>query len=183
MVIMLKFEKNAIRRMKTIQFFLLLIVSTLSYSQKPFNKDSLVVKRKALTTYIFEGGDLLTNKQVLSLYRDGYQSMTKFRWGNRLKPFGVPVAAGGVVLAVISLKGENKIAVSAGKEYSYVVRSLPKLLIGLGLFVGGGCILESSNELIANSAKIYNQNLLSKKPKKVSYFGLTNDGLSIGMRW
>jgi hypothetical protein len=150
-------------------------------AQKTTFEDSLFVKRKILHTEIYKNSLPLTNKRILELYKGNKQATTKFKWGNAMKPLGIPVAIGGIALATIAIRGEDRVTLIDGKEYPYIARSLPKLLIGLGIFVGGGCLIESSNELVANSARVYNGNL--KSTKKISYFGITNDGISVGMRF
>lgn len=141
--------------------------------------DSLVAKRKFLITKIYQKDVLLTKKSILALYEDNRQATIKYKWGNALKPLGLPVAIGGIALAANAIRGIDKVAIVNGKEHPYVERSLPKLLIGLGLVIGGGCLIESSNELVAHSTDRYND----KKFKKTAYFGFTNDGIGLGFKW
>ncbi|MFN3851398.1 MAG: hypothetical protein ACK4NY_18315 [Spirosomataceae bacterium] len=145
--------------------------------------DTLTTKRKFITTDIYLKGIPLTKKSVLSLYTDNRQATIKYKWGNALKPFGIPVAIGGIALAANAIRGVDMVATIDGKDYPYVKRSLPKLLLGIALVVGGGCLVESSNELVAHSADKYNEALKEKKSKKTAYFGFTNDGIGIGLKW
>jgi hypothetical protein len=171
---------------KSFVLLLFIFTSIISTAQEVTFADSVYTKRWFLKTDVYRNNNFLDRKQVLDVYKGNKQATIKFKWGRAMRPLGIPVAIGGVALGVIAIKGEDKIAVIDGKEYPYVVRSLPKLLIGLGLFVAGGCIIESSNELVANSANKYNEALGKRKKStttKTTYFGITNDGVSIGMKF
>lgn len=150
--------------------------------------DSLFAKRVFLATYIYKDGIKLSNKEVNNVFKDTWQPKIKYRWSNILKPIGPVVAVGGVGLAYVALKGVDATAIVEGKEVDYKIRSLPKLLIGLGLVVGGLSMVESSNELVQHSVDIYNSML--KESKKTSYinkiqFGLTESnaiGFTISLK-
>ena len=138
--------------------------------------DSLYAKRVFLATYIYKDGAKLSNKKILQLFKNTPQSKIKYHWSSILKPIGPVVAVGGVGLAYIALKGKDATALVEGKAVDYKIRSLPKLLIGLGLVVGGLSMVESSNELTQNSVNLYNSS--PKTQPKVSgidniKFGIT----------
>ncbi|MFN3489856.1 MAG: hypothetical protein ACK4YV_12020 [Emticicia sp.] len=141
-------------------------------------KDTIYAKRVFLATYVYKDGAKLSSGKVNQLFKDTQQSRTKYKWSNILKPIGPVVAVGGFGLAYIALKGVDATATVDGKEVDYKVRSLPKLLMGLGLIVGGLSMVESSNELAQHSVDIYNSML--KPSPKVTYidtikFGITPD--------
>jgi hypothetical protein len=121
--------------------------------------DSLHAKRVFLATYIYKDSVKLSNSNVQKLYTKIEQSKIKYMWSNILKPVGPVVAVGGVALAVFALKGVDATAVIDGQNVDYKIRSLPKLLMGLGLVVGGLSMVESSNELTQHSVDIYNSKL------------------------
>jgi hypothetical protein len=151
-------------------------------------RDSLYTKRVFLATHIYKDGIKLSNAKVTKLYKDTWQPQIKYKWSNILKPIGPVVALGGVGLAYVALKGVDATAIVDGKTVDYKIRSLPKLLIGLGLVVGGLSMVESSNELAQHSVDIYNSML--SPAKKVGYvdkikFGLTESnaiGFSISLK-
>lgn len=124
----------------------------------------------------------------MKLYKDTWQPNIKYKWSNILKPIGPVVAIGGIGLAAIALNGNDATTVLNGQTINYKIRSLPKLLVGLGLIAGGLSIVESSNELAQHSVDIYNSML--KPTKKVSYidkikFGITQSnaiGFSISLK-
>lgn len=159
--------------MKYIIFILFTICSSFLnvFAQK---QDTLYAKRALLATHIYKDGIKVSNDRIRRLFKDTQQSRVKYRWSNILKPIGPVVAVGGFGLAYIALKGVDATATIDGKEIDYKIRSLPKLLMGLGLVVGGLSMVESSNELAQHAVDIYN----TKLNKKTSYidkiqFGLT----------
>ncbi len=137
-------------------FSLIVFYNITLFAQKA---DSLYAKRVFLATYIYKDGAKLSNKKIVELYKATWQPKIKYRWSNILKPIGPVVAVGGIGLAYIALKGVDATALVEGKPVDYKIRSLPKLLIGLGLVVGGLSMVESSNELAQNSVNIYNSML------------------------
>jgi hypothetical protein len=160
-------------------------ISLTGFAQKP---DSLYAKRVFLTTHIYKDGIKLSSGKVNNLFKDTWQPRVKYKWSNILKPVGPVVALGGVGLAYVALKGVDATAIVDGKTIDYKIRSLPKLLIGLGLVVGGLSMVESSNELAQHSVDIYNSML--KESKKTGYinkiqFGLTESnavGFTISLK-
>lgn len=161
------------------------VISFTGFAQKP---DSLYAKRVFLTTSIYRNGIKLSNNKIVNLFKGIEQSRIKYKWSNILKPIGPVVAVGGVGLAYVALKGVDATAIVDGKSVDYKIRSLPKLLMGLGLVVGGLSMVESSNELAQHSVDIYNSTLNSAK--KTTYinkvqFGLTDNnavGFTISLK-
>lgn len=157
---------------------------------KPDSTDSLITKRALLTSAIYRNGKKLSNAAVLEAVQSISKSRTQFRWGTIVKPVGPLVSLAGVAIGYIAIKGTQATAIVRGKgsaanpnppdvQVEYTKRSVPKLLAGLGLFVGGMCLVELSNELIAKSANGYNVQL--GQPRKVSFLyklklGITPDG-------
>lgn len=151
-------------------------------------QDTLYAKRAFLATYIYKDGIKLSSGKVNQLFKDTQQPRVKYKWSNILKPIGPVVAVGGFGIAYVGLKGKDATATVEGKEVDYKIRSLPKLLIGLGLFVGGLSMVESSNELAQHSVDIYNSK--QNKSQNTSYihkiqFGLTDNnaiGFTISLK-
>lgn len=142
---------------------------------KKKTSDTLTFRRVFLNTRVYQNGTWLSNAKVKALYKYTWQPKIKFNWGTYMKPVGPVVVLAGVYLAYDAIKGVPASATVDGKTYDYTIRSLPKLLIGLGLVVGGGSMIESSNELIQHSVEIYNQ---SKKTKKTSAIQKVDFGLT-----
>ncbi len=167
--------------------FLIIICSSF-FTGFAQGQDTLYAKRVFLVTYIYKDGLKLSNQKVSQLFRDTWQPKIKYKWSNILKPVGPVVAVGGVGLAYIALKGKDATAIVDGKEVDYKIRSLSKLLMGLGLVIGGLSIVESSNELAQHSVDIYNSML--KESKKTGYinkvqFGFTENntiGFTISLK-
>ena len=163
--------------MKKLGLYLMLLsfCSTIVFAQKA---DSLYAKRVFFATYIYKDGFKQSNAKVMSLYKKSWQPKIKYQWSNYLKPIGPVVAVGGVGLAVIALKGVDATAVIDGKNVDYKIRSLPKLLAGLALVVGGLSMVESSNELVQHSVDIYNSML---KPAKKTAFKSNIESIKFGI--
>ncbi len=163
--------------MKNFNFLLFLIVfsNVVVFAQKA---DSLYAKRVFLATYIYKDGFKQSNAKVMSLYKKTWQPKIKYQWSNYLKPIGPVVAVGGVGLSIIALKGVDATAIIDGKKVDYKIRSLPKLLAGLALVVGGLSMVESSNELVQHSVDIYNSML---KPAKKTTFKSNIESIKFGI--
>jgi hypothetical protein len=150
-----------------------------AYAQKP---DTLFFKRAFLTTHIYQDGIKLSGGKLTKVFSINKQSKIKYTWSNILKPIGPVVTVAGVGLAYVALKGVDAKATIDGQQIDYKIRSLPKLLMGLGLVVSGLCIVESSNELAQHAVDIYN--VKQKSTPKTSHinkiqFGLT-ESIAIG---
>jgi len=166
--------------------YLIIISGCLNgYAQKP---DTLYAKRVFLSTYLYKDEIKLSGRKLTKIFSTTKQSKIKYRWSNILKPIGPVVAISGVGLAYVALKGVNATATIEGQKVDYKVRSLPKLLIGLCLVIGGLSMVESSNELAQHAVDIYNTKL--KSTHKISYidkiqFGLTESnalGFTISLK-
>jgi hypothetical protein len=166
--------------------YLIIISGCLNgYAQKP---DTLYAKRVFLSTYLYKDEIKLSGRKLTKIFSTIKQSKIKYRWSNILKPIGPVVAISGVGLAYVALKGVNATATIEGQKVDYKVRSLPKLLIGLCLVIGGLSMVESSNELAQHAVDIYNTKL--KSTHKISYidkiqFGLTESnalGFTISLK-
>jgi hypothetical protein len=166
-------SKNYQMKKNTLLLIVLLLSFNLSFAQK---RDSLFAKRIFLTTSIYKNGVKLSNTTIKTLYKDTWQPKIKYKWANILKPIGPVVTVGGIGLAYVALKGVNASTMIEGKTVNYKIRSLPKLLMGLGLVVAGLSMVESSNELVQHSVDIYNSKLAPTK--KTSYIEKVNFGIT-----
>lgn len=164
---------------------LLVVISSTAFAQ---TTDTLTTKRVFITTKIYRNGFKLSHKKVSELYQDTWQPKVKYKWGFYMNPVAPVVTIAGVGLAVIGLKGEDATALVRGREVNYKVRSLPKLLVGIGIIAGGLCMMEASNELIQHSVDIYNAKLKNQKPlasfiQKVNVGITESSGVGITLRF
>ena len=143
------------------------------FAQKP---DTLYFNREFLATHIYQDGIKLSGGKVTKIFSTTKQSKIKYKWSKVLKPIGPVVTFGGVGLAYVALKGIDATATIDGQQVDYKIRSLPKLLMGLGLVVGGLCMVESSNELAQHAVDIYN--VKQKSTTKISYINKIQFGLT-----
>ncbi|QIP13919.1 hypothetical protein G8759_15520 [Spirosoma aureum] len=129
--------------------------------------DSLVAKRGLLTTAIYKNNERQSNAAVRSLYQSNPKALAQHRWGNLLKPIGPIMIISGLAIGYLGIRGEQQKAFIRGigtktqpnvpdVEVEYTKRSLPKTLLGLGLFIGAFYMIERSNELTSASVNLYN---------------------------
>ena len=133
----------------------------------PVSADSLTAKRYLLTTAIYKDTARLSASAVRELCQSNPNALKAHRWGTILKPIGPVVAVSGLAIAYLGLRGQQKNGFVRGVgtkadpypadvPVTYMKRSLPKLLAGVGLVVGAVYLIERSNELTAASVKLYN---------------------------
>lgn len=142
------------------------------------SSDSLLVKRRFITTSIYRNGVRLPADSIRQMIQSIPQSKKQFKWATVLKPAGPLVVLTGLLVGYDGISGTSKMATIRGKRtptqpkppiemVTYTKRSAPKVLAGLGLIVGGICLIELSNELVAESVKGYNSKMMPYR--KVSF--------------
>lgn len=136
--------------------------------------DTLWTRRSLLSTELYRKGERLSTSAVNSVFKDTPQAQKLFRTGKQLKPVGPSILVAGLVLGYLGIKGTSETAMIRGVrtttnpnvpdvEATYTKRNLPKLLGGVGLFFGGLCLIELSNELTRKSVVVYNTRSVSQK--------------------
>lgn len=147
--------------------------------------DTLCYKRIIFNTPVFIGNQSLSHDELVKLYSFDKKTLRKYKVGRIMLPISPVVSVAGIVLAVDGLVGVKRTALIDGENYNYVERSLPKLLLGLALFVTGGSFMEGSNDFKATAAKRYNEHLkkLNTSPKTTFQpkWGITESG-DVGFR-
>ena len=129
--------------------------------------DSLIARRRFLTTSIYKNNEKLANASVVSLLVTTPKALTKYRWGNILKPVGPVLFVSALAAGYLGIKGETKTAFIRGVstktnpypddvQVQYTKRSVPIFMAGLGLFVGSLYFIERSNECTNTAIKLYN---------------------------
>ncbi|GAB2551989.1 hypothetical protein GCM10027085_49390 [Spirosoma aerophilum] len=150
--------------------------------------DSLRTKRNMFFTAVYQDTVRLSYSAVHTLYKDKFTSARKLEWAQRLKPVGPILILSGIVMGYLGLRGEQKTDYIRGigtREQpnvpdvpaSYVQRSLPKTLLGVGLLAGGIGMIEWANDCMASSVRLYNA-----KPatvRKVAHVDHINLGLTV----
>lgn len=181
-------KENFIKTLMKQKILVLLIICVSFLNGFAQKNDSLYAKRVFLATYTYKEGVKLSNNELNQLFKDTKQAKIKHKWSNILKPLGPVITVGGIGLAYVAIKGTPATAIVSGKEVGYTIRSLPKLLGGLGLVAVGLSLIESSNELAQHSVDIYNST--SKSGKNTSainkiQFGITDNyglGFSVSLK-
>lgn len=144
----------------------------------PTGFDSLKYTRKILMGTVSRKGTVLEQKALKELFRENTAAGHKYRLGRYMKPLGVLVSVGGIGLSYIALKGKPASVVVEGIKYDYTIRSLPKLIAGIGGFFGGICLIEFGHELQGASVNIYNSSLQKDRTSLLRSvrFGITPSG-------
>lgn len=167
---------------KVVVFLFLICFSSASYAQ---DADTLYYKRVAFNTPVFINNQSVSHEDLLKLYSFDKKTLRKYKIGRIMLPAAPILSVAGTALAVDGLVGTQRTAVIDGESYDYVERSLPKLLLGLALFVTGGSFMEGSNDFKATAAKRYNAHIkkLNDFPKTTftPKWGITESG-NVGFR-
>lgn len=145
-------------------------------------RDSLLYKRGVFFGRVYRKNAALDLKTLKALFKDNAAAARKHRLGSYVKPLGALVSVGGLGLSYIAIKGKPASVVVEGKTYDYAIRSLPKLLAGIGGFVGGICLMEFGHELQGSAVDVYNAGLGKKRVSllKNASLGITPSG-NIGL--
>ncbi len=169
--------------MRPIRLFILLFLFcgiAPAFSQEALPADTLVYQRKLFHSVIYQNGVPITKSRFAGYLTPSAKWNRKNQIANIILPAGPVISAGGIYLAYDAIKGEPKVAAIDGKEYPYVVRSLPKLLGGLALFVTGLSMVESANETKMNATRWFNEEHIKKyQAKKTALhwgIGLSSEG-------
>jgi hypothetical protein len=132
--------------------------------------DSLFFRRHVLTTSLYHHGQKATQSLLIEKLRPLPKAYQAFRISQVIRPAGAILAATGLAAAYLGIKGRQVSTMIRGKtvnspevQIEYTDRSLPKTLGGVGLFLGGLCLMEFANELTAKSVTIYNGKVGSRK--------------------
>lgn len=169
--------------MKNILLFLLFnffcISASYGQEKKTALPDSIYTERVFLQTNAYRNQIKLSKSKFSALLKDSQKWSRKNTRANIMIPVSPVVMAGGIYLAYDGIKGIPAVEVVNEKEYPYTIRSLPKLLGGLGTFAVGVMLLESGNEIKTNAAKWYNGNY---SKKSVSYSAFIAPSGLVGVR-
>ncbi len=152
--------------------------------------DSLVAQRRFITTAIYEGKTKLTPALLKAKLQATPELQKKYRFARLLKPVGPLVVLAGLGLGYSGIQGRQATKLVRGLktpdnpdeldiQVEYTERSLPRVLGGLSLLIGGICLIELSNELMATTVKLYNGKLRATKPLSETInvnLGITSGG-------
>lgn len=156
--------------------------------------DTLRAKRRLFTTDMYQQQEKLSLAAIQELFTPAPQAANAFRWAKRLRPVGPLVSLAGLVVGYMGIKGTQTTTMIRGKrtpsnssppdvEVTYTSRRLPVVLGGLGLLVGGICLIEVANERMHRSVTLFNASAgpqRSFSSIKAVKFGLTNSN-SLGL--
>lgn len=159
------------KTLKHLAFCFTFFTGLCSYGQES-PADSLSPVRKLFTTNVYKHGIKLSKGQFAFELKESSKWTRKNKIANIILPAGPIISAGGIYLAYDAIKGVPMVAYIDGETYPYVVRSLPKLLGGLALFVTGLSLVESANETKTNATNWHNEHLKEQLIKKETSFHL-----------
>lgn len=145
--------------------------------------DTVTVRRNALTTVIYsQGGEKLSYSALKDVYR-GTPAATPALLSQPIRIVAPLVAAGGIALGAVALKGKPLTYETEARTYHYIRRSKPQLAAGLILLAGGLCLFEWSNDLLTKSGRLYNLDQIRKAGKMKAQVGVTNDGVGLVVKF
>lgn len=143
--------------------------------------DTVTVRRNALVTAIYRQGEKLSNRELKDLYRNT-PARNAALVSQPMRIAAPVIAAGGIALGAVALKGTVKTYEANDRVYHYTRRSKPKLAAGLVLLAGSLCLFEWSNDLLAKSARLYNLDQIRKAGMKAQV-GVTGDGVGLVVKF
>lgn len=148
--------------------------------------DTVTARRGALVTSILSQGEKLSYSELKDLYR-GTPAAAPAGWSQSMRIAAPVLAVGGLALGAVALKGTKTTSSltinDKTSDYTYTVRSKPKLAAGLVLLAGGLCLFEWSNDLLAKSARLYNWDQVKKAGGLKAQLGVTQDGVGLVMKF
>lgn len=144
--------------------------------------DTVTVQRNALTAIYSQGGEKLSYSELKGMFYST-PAAAPLQWSQSIRIAAPVVAAGGIVLGAIALKGKEKVYKTEKQDYPYIQRSKPQLAAGLVLLAGGLCLFEWSNDLLSKSARLYNLDQIRKAGKMKAQVGVTGDGLGLVVKF
>jgi hypothetical protein len=172
--------------MKKLFLFLLLLPSSAIFAQELFEtlpSDTLRSERSVLSTAIYQDDVKLSFGTIRGLYKENKAARNSYLAGKILQPLGPVISLAGLGLGYIGYKGRPA---SSDINYNneditvdYTIRSQPKLIGGLALFVGGFVLVETANDLIGRSVRKFNTTLHkqdSTAHRPSIHFGITPTG-------
>ncbi|MBD2752598.1 hypothetical protein [Spirosoma validum] len=156
--------------------------------------DSLLAQRKFFSTTVRQQGNRLNRRSIIEVMEDIPQAQTLYRRSQLLKPIGPLLIASGLVIGYMAVKGTPKTTFAKGIGTSanpsppdvlvdYTSRSLPTLMGGIGLLVGGLCLIEISNGMTAKAINLYNAQVVPHRSisrLQTIELGIT-DGGNVGL--
>lgn len=162
----------------------------LTMDSSAMNIDSLQARRRFLGTLVSQRDSILSKTSIIQILSPTPRSEKLFRRGLMLRPVGPLMAVAGLAVGFIAIRGNEKTGFVRGVrtattrnvpdiQVQYTSRSLPLLASGIGLLVGGICLIELSNGFTKKSVDLYNASViprrLESRVENVS-FGITSAG-------
>ena len=143
----------------------------LSVADQP---DSLAAKRAFLSTAVTQPGKSLDRRSILSILEATPKAQQLYRRSQLIKPIGPVLAGAGLIIGYVAIKGTPMTGIARGNRTAsnpyppdvtveYNRRSLPLLIGGIGVIVGGLCLIELSNELTLKSIQLYNAGVVPRR--------------------
>lgn len=144
--------------------------------------DTLTVHRNTLTIAAYSKGEKLSYGELKGLYY-GTPAAAPLKWSQSMRIAAPIIAASGIALGAIALKGKAGTYETEDQTYHYIRRSKPQLAAGLVLLAGGLCLFEWSNDLLAKSVRLYNWDQIRKAGGMKAQVGVTSDGVGLVVKF
>lgn len=136
--------------------------------------DSLVAKRHFFTTTISQKGVALSRLSILEIVKPTPRAQQLYNRSHDTRLVGPILMVTGLAIGYLGIQGKTESGFVRGirtpTNYSppdipveYTNRNLPMLLGGIGLLVGGICMVEISNSFASRSVNQYNSQVFPRR--------------------
>lgn len=136
--------------------------------------DSLLTVRHMFSTTISQCGKDLPKSSIIQVLNATPVALSAYQKGKILQPVGPVLIVSGLALSYIGLQGKTvsgyirpvrTLTNPSGPDLpvDYTVRNLTEVIGGIGLIVGGFCLIELSNGLLAKSVKLHNDRVIPRR--------------------
>lgn len=136
--------------------------------------DSLLAIRHMFSTTISQRGKDLSKPSIIQVLNATPTALSAYRTGKILQPVGPVLIVSGLALSYVGLQGRtmsgyirpvHTLTNPSGPDIpvDYTVRNLPEVIGGVGLIVGGICLVELANGLLTKSIKLHNDRVIPRR--------------------
>jgi len=149
----------------------------------------ITAEKKGMKKTYLHDGESIDSKQLSTLLKSNPQAVDKYKSSKAFSIAGLSSMACGTVFIGVGLYYSIKSAQAVGDDdlvgtTDYSNKSSNNILIGAGFYVLSVPFMLLSNSNLKKSINLYNASSGSASIQEVDiYFGLTDDGIGVGLRF